>query len=148
MYMVLLIRRYLSLGSYLKEISFILPDETGTRSFEEVVSRDTIICLGDSITFGFPDGPQVSWVARLAETMGYKMLNRGISGENNQIRNWVRQYATDKSILTLDFYTPLLAPDKTTGNPELLLDGGHLTHEGYKILAESLAGQIKGRIYL
>ncbi|RYD01896.1 hypothetical protein N752_27615 [Desulforamulus aquiferis] len=75
------VRRHLSLGSKLQEITFVLPDEAGARAFNEVAHRDTILCLGDSITFGYPEGPQISWVARVSKVTGFKLFNRGISGE-------------------------------------------------------------------
>ncbi|MGE5398257.1 MAG: SGNH/GDSL hydrolase family protein [Chitinophagales bacterium] len=40
----------------------------------------TIVCLGDSITYGYPYGPQISWTHRLAEATGYNIINRGING--------------------------------------------------------------------
>ncbi|RYD01897.1 hypothetical protein N752_27620 [Desulforamulus aquiferis] len=52
----------------------------------------------------------------------------------------------DRGIFTLDFYTPLLSKD--TGNPELLLDGGHPTPGGYKILGDEIITQLRGRLYL
>jgi len=44
-------------------------------------TRNTIlICLGDSITYGFPNGPQSSWVKELAGKIAATPLNRGING--------------------------------------------------------------------
>ncbi|MGE5416682.1 MAG: GDSL-type esterase/lipase family protein [Acidobacteriota bacterium] len=40
----------------------------------------TIVCIGDSITYGFPWGPHVSWTEKLADATGYKVINRGING--------------------------------------------------------------------
>lgn len=39
-----------------------------------------IVCLGDSITWGFPFGPQDSWVAMLQEQLQVEIINRGING--------------------------------------------------------------------
>jgi len=39
-----------------------------------------VVCLGDSITYGFPYGPQVSWTQMLAEEIGGQVINRGING--------------------------------------------------------------------
>lgn len=39
-----------------------------------------IVCLGDSITWGFPFGPSSSWVAMLQEALGVEVINRGING--------------------------------------------------------------------
>ncbi len=39
-----------------------------------------LVCLGDSITYGFPNGPQSSWVNGLAGQIAARPLNRGING--------------------------------------------------------------------
>lgn len=39
-----------------------------------------VVCLGDSITWGFPFGPQYSWVHMLAQATGLEFINRGING--------------------------------------------------------------------
>ncbi len=39
-----------------------------------------IICLGDSITYGYPYGPRASWVA-LAGGPGLGLINRGLNGD-------------------------------------------------------------------
>lgn len=39
-----------------------------------------IVCLGDSITWGFPYGPQDSWVAMLQKQLQVEIINRGING--------------------------------------------------------------------
>ena len=40
-----------------------------------------VICLGDSITWGFPFGPMNSWTNMLAETMQQvQVINKGING--------------------------------------------------------------------
>ncbi|NLV16268.1 MAG: GDSL family lipase [Syntrophomonadaceae bacterium] len=39
-----------------------------------------IVCIGDSITFGFPYGSHVSWTKPLAETTGNTVVNQGING--------------------------------------------------------------------
>lgn len=40
-----------------------------------------VICLGDSLTYGFPFGPKASWVELAAKTTGLALVNRGINGE-------------------------------------------------------------------
>jgi len=40
-----------------------------------------LVCLGDSITWGFPYGNSYSWVAISAEVLGIPMINRGINGD-------------------------------------------------------------------
>ncbi|HPF44401.1 MAG TPA: SGNH/GDSL hydrolase family protein [Syntrophomonadaceae bacterium] len=39
-----------------------------------------IVCLGDSITYGFPYGPATSWAARLSENIEARVINKGING--------------------------------------------------------------------
>jgi len=39
-----------------------------------------IVCLGDSITWGFPFGPRHSWTHMLAEILQVKVINKGING--------------------------------------------------------------------
>ncbi|GAB6180292.1 hypothetical protein JCM14036_16110 [Desulfotomaculum defluvii] len=228
-------RKYMSLHTDLKELTFVLPDMEGVQAFREIINRKKIVCLGDSITYGYPDGPDFSWVTKVVHKTGYQMLNRGINGETtgqmlsrlqidvitekpsylifagghndswqqvplqrvrhniqqvvegvlhqgicpilvspsplnieqllqsyegtrrdaedyhenlSQIRQWIYQYAREKEIFTLDFYTPLLLTSKDQGDPRYLLDGGHPTHEGYSILGEAAIQQLAGRLHL
>lgn len=39
-----------------------------------------IVCLGDSITYGFPFGPAYSWVDMLSRNIEGEVINRGING--------------------------------------------------------------------
>lgn len=39
-----------------------------------------IVCLGDSITYGFPWGPMASWAAMLDEALDGEVINQGING--------------------------------------------------------------------
>lgn len=39
-----------------------------------------IVCLGDSITWGFPFGPQDSWTEMLQRDLQADIINRGING--------------------------------------------------------------------
>ncbi|HBX24259.1 MAG TPA: hypothetical protein DEF34_11610 [Desulfotomaculum sp.] len=39
-----------------------------------------LVCLGDSITYGFPHGPQSSWVKELVGKIAVMPLNRGMNG--------------------------------------------------------------------
>ena len=38
-----------------------------------------IVCLGDSITWGFPFGPQDSWVEMLQRKLQVEIINRGLT---------------------------------------------------------------------
>ncbi len=42
--------------------------------------RMKVVCLGDSITWGFPFGPHYSWVSMLEQATGAEFVNRGING--------------------------------------------------------------------
>ncbi len=44
------------------------------------MDRIKVVCLGDSITYGWPWGPDVSWTAMLAEQLDGEVINRGIPG--------------------------------------------------------------------
>lgn len=39
-----------------------------------------IVCLGDSITYGFPFGPRLSWTNYLVENTDHEVFNEGING--------------------------------------------------------------------
>jgi len=39
-----------------------------------------IVCLGDSITYGFPFGPRASWVTMLRDALKAEVINQGING--------------------------------------------------------------------
>ena len=41
----------------------------------------TWVALGDSITYGYPQGPEVSWVGLVAKMAGVTIINRGINGD-------------------------------------------------------------------
>jgi acyl-CoA thioesterase-1 len=40
-----------------------------------------ITCLGDSLTWGFPFGPEYSWVHLSSKVLGLTMINRGVNGD-------------------------------------------------------------------
>jgi len=40
-----------------------------------------IVCLGDSITYGWPWGPEVSWTTMLGNAIDGEVINRGIPGD-------------------------------------------------------------------
>ena len=39
-----------------------------------------VVCLGDSITWGFPFGPEYSWVRMLNDVVAGEFINQGING--------------------------------------------------------------------
>jgi Lysophospholipase L1 and related esterases len=57
-----------------------------------------VVCLGDSITWGFPFGPHYSWVEMLARATGIEFINRGINGDttSNMLRRLARDVLADK----------------------------------------------------
>lgn len=40
-----------------------------------------VICMGDSLTYGYPFGPQDSWVELVSRATGLVLINRGINGD-------------------------------------------------------------------
>ncbi|MDF2874147.1 MAG: GDSL-like Lipase/Acylhydrolase family protein [Sporomusa sp.] len=42
----------------------------------------TIVALGDSITYGFPYTPELSWVRLTGAELGITMLNKGVNGDS------------------------------------------------------------------
>lgn len=52
-----------------------------------------IVCLGDSITWGYPYGPEYSWVGLAARELTIPLVNRGINGETAE--NLLRRFKDD-----------------------------------------------------
>lgn len=50
----------------------------------EVKNGVKIVCLGDSLTWGFPFGPQYSWVYLVSQRYGLEMINKGINGDTTE----------------------------------------------------------------
>ncbi|MFZ5639552.1 MAG: GDSL-type esterase/lipase family protein [Bacillota bacterium] len=57
----------------------------------------TIVCLGDSITWGFPWGPDFSWVKLAAETTGVSLVNKGVNGDTTE--DLIRRFNGDVAAL-------------------------------------------------
>jgi len=51
-----------------------------------------VVCLGDSITWGFPYGPEYSWVAKLDQVVDGEFINEGINGNttDDMLRRFYR----------------------------------------------------------
>jgi O-acetyl-ADP-ribose deacetylase (regulator of RNase III) len=77
-------RRHVARGSGLEQIVFALYDEKGLDIFSNMTGRDTIVCLGDSITYGYPFGPDASWVNLGAKALGIKLINKGANGDTTR----------------------------------------------------------------
>lgn len=45
------------------------------------MSTEWWLALGDSITWGFPHGPSVSWTAHVADALGMPVDNQGVNGD-------------------------------------------------------------------
>jgi len=52
-----------------------------------------VVCLGDSITWGFPFGPDYSWVHMLEQATGVEFINKGING--NTTSNMLSRFERD-----------------------------------------------------
>lgn len=61
----------------------------------DTVKKMKIVCLGDSITYGFPFGPRVSWVAMLDQALDAEVINQGING--NTTTDMLRRF--ERSVL-------------------------------------------------
>lgn len=77
-------RRHVARGSVLEQIAFVLFEEYIYSSFNRITERNSIVCLGDSITYGFPFGPEESWVALSAQALGLNMVNKGANGDTTR----------------------------------------------------------------
>lgn len=44
------------------------------------MTKKSIVCLGDSITWGWPHGVQYSWVRMLSEAVDTEFVNQGVPG--------------------------------------------------------------------
>lgn len=56
----------------------------------------SVVCLGDSITWGFPFGPEYSWVQMLSDTVPGKFINQGING--NTTSDMLRRF--DRAVIS------------------------------------------------
>lgn len=56
-----------------------------------------IVCLGDSITWGYPWGPEYSWVNISAQTTGLTLINKGVNGDTTE--DLLRRYNRDVAAL-------------------------------------------------
>ena len=57
-----------------------------------------IVCLGDSITWGFPFGPEYSWVTMLDNALTGEFINQGING--NTTSDMLKRF--DRSVIQYD----------------------------------------------
>lgn len=49
-------------------------------TMENMDNMRKIVAIGDSITYGFPYSPTVSWVQLTSEALGIPIINKGING--------------------------------------------------------------------
>ena len=184
----------------------------------------SIICVGDSITFGYPLGPESSWVELLRVRTGKHLINLGMNGSTSldmlrryeyygtgeeishvhilgggndplqqmtwaetqrnvqklvdlvierkavpvlglstpscydpaggghfvpdyameplilwkeRYREWLRdQYGAAKSLLIVDYYTPMCLPGSTQGDGRYFYDESHLNDKGNALMAD------------
>lgn len=52
-----------------------------------------IVCLGDSLTYGFPYDEEVSWAADINKIFGIETLNKGINGDTTH--DMLRRFGAD-----------------------------------------------------
>lgn len=60
-----------------------------------------IVCLGDSLTYGYPFGPAFSWVNYVAQETGLTMVNAGVNG--NTVEDMEKRFTTDVLLHHPDF---------------------------------------------
>lgn len=77
-------RRHLARDTSVENIVFAVFDDLALEAFSEAVRRDQVVCLGDSITFGYPGGPGTSWVALSSEMVGLSLVNEGMNGDTTR----------------------------------------------------------------
>lgn len=86
-------RRLLATTECLKTVIFITTDHNLRQSLNEIINRHIIVCLGDSITYGYPWGPEHSWVNLAAQITGKTLVNRGINGDSTE--NMLHRFPRD-----------------------------------------------------
>jgi len=85
------------------------------------VVRKTVVCLGDSLTFGYPYSPDDSWVAYVDNRCPLKMINAGINGNtmeemNERYQRNVQRHCPDFLVIlggTNDAYNPEISCAET-----------------------------------
>ncbi|HHW42024.1 MAG TPA: GDSL family lipase [Syntrophomonadaceae bacterium] len=55
--------------------------------------RKRIVCLGDSLTYGYPYGPRYSWVYYAARKTGLNLVNAGVNGDT--VEDMARRFPGD-----------------------------------------------------
>ncbi len=76
-----------------------------------------IIAIGDSLTYGYPFGKNLSWVEQTSQALGIQILNQGVNG--NTLREILRRVIIDAIDL----------------NPEycLVMGGANDVYQGYDL---------------
>lgn len=75
-------RRLLAHSNSVENVIFSVFADTAFETFLKVARRDQVVCLGDSITYGYPGGPETSWVALSSKMVGLTLVNEGINGDS------------------------------------------------------------------
>ena len=75
------VRRHLLSGLGLDKVVFVVSGQDMYDRLQQLINRNVIVCIGDSITYGYPYGPEVSWVKLLADRLGIVMINKGVNGD-------------------------------------------------------------------
>ena len=76
-----------------------------------------IVCLGDSITWGFPWGPEQSWVKLAADSTGIEMINKGVNGETTD--NLRLRFARDVILLEPSHVIIMIGTNDASFDPSL-----------------------------
>lgn len=102
-----------------------------------------IVCLGDSLTFGYPYGSKFSWVYYVACRSSLEMINAGFSG--NILEDMAKRYRKDVKRRSPDLLV-VLGGTNDAYNPEVSCAESIFHLE--KIINEALSDQIRPVIAL
>ena len=76
--------RCLLVHSSVENVIFSIFTDTAFETFSKIARRDQVVCLGDSITYGYPGGPETSWVALSSKMAGLTLVNEGMNGDSTR----------------------------------------------------------------
>lgn len=105
-----------------------------------------IVAIGDSITYGFPYLPCMSWVHIVGEELGFSIINKGVNGNTSSqmverfeyilglYREDMREYVRTNKLAVIDFYTAFLKSKRL--QVEFYADVLHPNERGYRFMAE------------
>jgi acyl-CoA thioesterase-1 len=80
-----LLRRRLVLGSFASVLTLTSACSPSAKPSGQTLSADaTLLCLGDSLTYGFGAVPEASYPRQLAQLTGHATQNAGLNGDTTE----------------------------------------------------------------